>query len=57
MRQVLSISPDAPTGTPALQGALSDPSTSTNIPLSVPSADPSEPELVEGERGREVIVS
>ena len=30
----LSISPDGPIGTPALQGSLSDPSTSTNISFS-----------------------
>ncbi len=37
------MSPDAPIGTPALQGALSDPSTSTNILLSEPSEDSSDP--------------
>ena len=41
--QDLSISPDGPIGTPALQGFLSDPSTSANIFFSEPSEDSSEP--------------
>ncbi len=49
--QDLTISPDAPIGTPALQGSLSDPSTSTNIFFSEPSEDSSEP--AERESGRE----
>ena len=49
--QDLSISPDGPIGTPALQGFLSDPSTSANIFFSEPSEDSSEP--AERESGRE----
>ncbi len=37
--QDLSISPDGPIGTPALQGSLSDPSTSTHILFSEASVD------------------
>ena len=50
--QDLSINPDVPIGTPALQGSLSDPSTSANIFFSVPPEDSSEP--AERESGREL---
>ncbi len=53
--QDLSISPDGPIGTPALQGSLSDPSTSTHILFSEFSVDSSEP--AEWESGREICVS
>ena len=50
----LSISPDGPIGTPALQGSLSEPSTSTNIFFTEPSEGSSEP--AERESGREICV-
>ena len=53
--QDLSISPDGPIGTPALQGSLSDPSTSAYIFFSEPSEDSSEP--AERESGREAFLS
>ncbi len=49
--QDLSISPNGPIGTPALQGSLSDPSPSADIFFSEPSEDSSEP--AERESGRE----
>jgi hypothetical protein len=53
--QDLSISPDGAIGTPALQGSLSDPSTSANIFFSEDSEDSSEP--AERESGRENFFS
>ena len=41
--QNLSISPDGPIGTPALQGSLSDPSPSADMFFSEASEDSSEP--------------
>ena len=50
--QVLSISPDGPIGTPALQGSLSDPNTSAIIFFSELSEGSSEP--AERGSGREI---